>query len=64
MAQAVNLTAFANELYMEVNGNKARNVEIVETDLQGVHNVHKNFKWKALEKGTDSLAETLKQQVK
>jgi len=46
---------------MEVNGNKARNVEIVETDLQGVHNVHKNFKWKALEKGTGSLAEALKQ---
>ena len=48
LAQSVNLTDFANELYMEVNGVMARNVEITETDLQGVHSVHKNFKWKAI----------------
>lgn len=33
LAQSVNLTNFANELYMEVNGVMARNVEITETDL-------------------------------
>lgn len=64
LSQSVNLTAFAHELYMEVNGNAARKVEIVETDLQGVHSLHKNFKWKAIEKGEGSLAQSLKQQVK
>jgi len=33
LAQAVNLTAFANELYFEVNGNSPQRVEISETDL-------------------------------
>jgi len=40
LAQAVNITAFANELYFEVNGNSPQRVEISETDLQGVHGVH------------------------
>lgn len=64
LAQSVNLNAFADDLYMEVNGNMPTSVEIVETDLQGVHSLRKNFKWQAIEKGTESLAEALKQQVK
>lgn len=48
LAQSVNLNDFANDLYMEVNGNMANKVEITETDLQGVHSVHKNYKWSAL----------------
>jgi hypothetical protein len=64
LAQSVNLNEFADELYKEVNGNSPRKIEIVETDLQGVHLHHQNFKWKALETGTESLAEALHQQVK
>lgn len=33
LAQEVNLTAFANELFQEVNGKLPQEVEIKETDL-------------------------------
>lgn len=60
LAQEVNLTAFANELFMEVNGKRPHEVEIKETDLQGVHDARKNFKWPAKESGDESLAQAIK----
>lgn len=64
LAQQVNVTAFANELFTEVNGKAAHQVEIKETDLQGVHDVHKNFKWPVKESGEESLVQAIKRQVR
>lgn len=64
LAQEVNLTAFANELYMEVNGKRPPSVEIKETDLQGVHDLGKRFRWPAKETGEESLVQAIKRSVK
>ena len=64
LAQEVNLTAFANELFMEVNGKLPQSFEVKETDLQGVHDVSKHFKWLAKETGEESLVQAIKRQVK
>lgn len=60
----MNVTAFANELYMEVNGKLPQQFEIKETDLQGVHDVSKKFKWLAKETGEESLVQAIKRSVK
>lgn len=64
LAQAVNVSTFARELYTEVNGQAPHKVEIEETDLQGVHSVHKNFRWPVKQTGEESLAQAIQRQVK
>lgn len=39
-------------------------MEIKETDLQGVHDAHKNYKWPAKDSGEESLVQAIKRQVK
>lgn len=60
----MNVNAFAKELFTEVNGKAPNSIEIAETDLQGVHDVHQNFKWPAKQTGEESLVQALKRQVK
>jgi len=49
---------------MEVNGKRPSSVEIKETDLQGVHDLAKRFRWPAKETGEESLVQAVKRSVK